>query len=157
MRPLDLAQSIRHLIPLPETSYLHAPLAAGHHVDHQLARGAGLALLAHGYQLSFYEDLPHAEKAGAVDAALATLPEGMRDSIIVHLQESDIVAKIEASASYASQLGVQFGGPGQVAPRLRAHATSLGDENGYAERHWLLTLLDTSSPRGENTCFPHDP
>ena len=149
---LELARGIRVHLPLPQESCLHAPLAAGHHVDHQLTRDAAMELAVHGYQVELYEDLPHAERPGAVDSALSALPDYTWNPILVPLLESDIDAKIRASVRYASQLGVQFGGPENVAPRLRAYALRISEETGYAELHWRLTKPDTNTPPGEDTC-----
>ena len=46
---------------LPVAGVLLAPLAVGNHIDHRIAREAGLRLLTR-QPLAFYEDLPYAAK-----------------------------------------------------------------------------------------------
>ena len=47
---------------------IYAPLAIGHHVDHQHAYLAGLELIRRGWEVWFYEDLPYGLKPANVDA-----------------------------------------------------------------------------------------
>src|SRR5262245_20194923 len=59
----DIAQSVAELISQPEESLIYAPLAVGHHVDHQLTHTAVWQLHAQGYTVLFYEDYPYVDPA----------------------------------------------------------------------------------------------
>src|SRR5215213_5251941 len=120
--PYDvLRQEIMRLEP--QTVYF--PLAVGNHVDHQLCREVGLALLAEGRRwvmpapslvgrLSFYEDFPYAwwsdfDGLGDGGRLALDLPTGVR----LEAQYSDISEVMERKAAglslYASHMPRLFG------------------------------------------------
>ena len=150
--PPTLARTILGLLPLADCATLYAPIAAGHHVDHQLVRGAGIILVRSGLRVLFFEDVPHVEKEGSLDAALSMSPTGEWTPITIPLHESDMLARLTAISCYRSQLGVQFGGPAQVEAHIRAYASSFGTRTGYAERYWSPRGLAPRGPRGDGTC-----
>jgi len=82
-----------------------APLAIGHHVDHQILRAA--AQRAFGLRLGFYEDFPYLQKRGAIQAALG-MDEGWQSEVIP-LGRADRRAKVSAIGAYRSQIRGLFG------------------------------------------------
>ena len=150
--PYDvLRQEILRLEP----QMVYFPLAVGNHVDHQLCREVGLALLAEGRRwvmpgpsfvgrLSFYEDFPYAwwsDFAGPTDTGRLglDLPAGVG----LEAQYSDITDVLERKAAgmslYASQMPRLFETEQQMLDDLAGYHTRTalaGGTNGYAERYW---------------------
>jgi LmbE family N-acetylglucosaminyl deacetylase len=141
---------------------IYAPLAIGHHVDHQIVHDAARHLLAEGYRVAFYEDYPYAESAAATAAALtragaaALTRAGAGDLTragagdwpleIVALEPVDLVAKVSALGYYRSQLPVLFGGAEAMPSRVWAFAAGHAPEGSLAERLWW-------PPAGEGTGY----
>lgn len=108
---------------------VYAPLGLGNHVDHQLVRRAAEAWL--DTRLIYYEDYPYVEKTNP-EQDLAELAPW-----VVSLSQDDLLAQIEAVACYRSQLDVLFGGPDEMAARIRAHAQRLAPPGvPEAQRLW---------------------
>lgn len=119
----------------PEATF-YAPLAVGHHVDHQITRAAAVALERLGAEVIFYEDFPYAIDPPAVEQARAELGPADWESITVPV---DIEAKIAAIGYYRSQIGVLFETPDQMAARVREYAAMVaGTSGGFAERYWVF-------------------
>lgn len=128
----ELARRIAAL-PLGKKGSLYAPLAAGHHVDHQIAR---CAAQHSGRSPVYYEDYPYA----AIDPLAVQTALGDRKwrAEVVSLSEEALHAKIAAIACYRSQLGTFWSGAAEMAASVRAFAEQAG--NGKpAERYWRLT------------------
>jgi LmbE family N-acetylglucosaminyl deacetylase len=147
---------LRREIARLEPQMVYLPLAIGNHVDHQLCRDAGVALLAEPRSwvmpgpawpgnVVFYEDFPYAWWRNF--QTLDDLPAGALDGIPpdVHLTPhySDITDQLERKvrgiAMYESQLDRLFGGVKLMARGVREHAEAvgtLGRVNGAAERYW---------------------
>ena len=138
-------------------SRVYFPLGVGRHVDHQLARDAGLALLAGdpswaapsagaAARLAFYEDFPYAHRVGFAGlgdlppGALAALPAG----VSLEAEYVDVAGALERKvggvARYESQMDRLFGGAGAMAEAVRAYATRVAAAgsvpSGAAERYW---------------------
>lgn len=96
----------RRFQELPPTARLVAPLAAGGHVDHVLARRA--AERARGTELLYYEDYPYAARAGALESA--TGGGAGWETRVIPLDRTDRAAKRAAVAAYRSQIVPLFGG-----------------------------------------------
>jgi hypothetical protein len=133
---------------------VYFPLALGGHVDHQLCRDVGLALLAEGRRwvmpgpgfvgrVSFYEDFPYAwwgDWAGVIgDGAALDLPTGVG----VEAQYSNISDVIDRKAAgirvYASQLPRLFDSDQAMLDDLAGYHSRValaGGVRGYAERYW---------------------
>ena len=106
-----------------------APLAAGHHVDHQIVRAAAERL---DHMLIYFEDYPYAED----EAQLAQARDGDEwSSGTVPLSEADLAAKIEAFLQHRSQLSTFYSGEAEAAQRIRAYALHAGGGQA-AERYW---------------------
>ncbi|MFQ5886849.1 MAG: PIG-L deacetylase family protein [Anaerolineae bacterium] len=130
---VELASAMEGVAEREGKSLLYAPLAVGHHVDHQIARRAADSLRRRGYPVTYYEDFPYVEEEEALLLALGDREEwsptleGIADTI---------EEKIEAIALYASQMFVLFRRKETMERRVRAYAASLAPERGACERYW---------------------
>jgi len=119
----------------PEAAF-YAPLAVGHHVDHQITRAAALALNGLGARVVFYEDFPYAMEPAAVEQARDEFRTVGWQSVTVPIE---VEAKIAAIEQYRSQIGFLFGTPAQMAVKVREYAAAVaGTAGGFAERYWAL-------------------
>ena len=122
-QPLDpIVESLRALVP--EGAVIAVPAALDAHVDHCLARDAGLALMREGFGLLIYADLPHAILYGwpawvtghGADAALdvgahwrymlaaaGLEPDTLRAEVL-ELDEEQQSRKLHALQRYRTQL-----------------------------------------------------
>jgi LmbE family N-acetylglucosaminyl deacetylase len=155
--PVDL---LRREIARLEPSRVYLPLGIGGHVDHQLARDAGAALLsdAAGWvmpgidytgRIVFYEDFPYAwwEDFGRLE----DLPAGWLDAIPAGVSLTPEFAdvgdvlerKVRGIMLYESQLERLFSGRDEAAKAVRAYASRVaeigGIAGGAAERYWVTT------------------
>ena len=144
-----------------EPQEVYFPLGVGNHVDHQLCRNAGLALLQDGRRwvmpgpdwagrVVFYEDFPYAWWNGF--SSPADLPAGSIDGLPTEVLLAPRYAevgdqlerKVRGISLYESQLDRLFGGPKAMASAVRRHASLVaqqGGMSGAAERYWQ-TLVD---------------
>ena len=99
-----------------EKTTIYAPLAAGNHVDHQLARAFALQLLKEGWYVWFYEDFPHAETPGLVQAALQQFGQVRWQGMTIPI---DVDAKIEGIRAYSSQVDFMFNDVRSMAERVK--------------------------------------
>lgn len=96
---------------------LYAPLGAGGHVDHELARRLGQRMSERGWRAWFYEDYPYVElEADGVRAAQARFGACRWSSRTVPI---DVQAKIEALRGYQTQLGRVFGCDKELVRRVK--------------------------------------
>jgi LmbE family N-acetylglucosaminyl deacetylase len=131
-----LAGRLAALVPPGEPLVLYAPLAVGHHVDHQLTQRIGQHMRELGYRVAFYEDLPYAEQPGATEAALVVAGSiDWREELVV-LDPGDLLAKVAAAAYYRTQLGILFRGAEAMPGRIWAMAATRSAETCLAERIW---------------------
>jgi len=124
-------------LPLGQDSALYAPLAAGHHVDHQIARRAAQDS---GRLPVYYEDYPYAGDPLAVQTALG---EAHGKPELLLLSEEALQAKIAAIACYRSQLSTFWPSAAEMAAAVRAFAEQVGDGTP-AERYWRLQTSTAS-------------
>jgi len=151
--PVDI---LRREIGRLEPQTVYFPLGVGNHVDHQLLREVGIALLEEGRRwvmpgpdytgiVTFYEDFPYAWWTDF--ARLEDLPEGALDGLPADVSlwpgYADIADQVERKISgitlYQSQLDNLFGGRKKMAESVRAYGTrvgALGGLPGMAERYW---------------------
>ena len=136
-----------------EPQMVYFPLGIGGHVDHQLCRDVGVALLGEerrwvmpgpGFvgRVSFYEDFPYAwwgDSNPREDAAALDLPVGVN----VEAQYSDVSDVLARKAAgirvYASQLPRMFESDQAMLDDLygfHAKVALAGGVSGYAERYW---------------------
>jgi len=118
-----------------DRTLIHAPLAVGHHVDHQLVLQAALQLCSNGFRVRFYEDYPYAEDVQSLNQALELWTSRLVP-MVETLNEEDLKAKIAAIRLYRSQIKVLFGDEASVPPRIESFALRLGAGRGYGERYW---------------------
>lgn len=100
---------------------LLAPLAAGHHVDHQIVQAWAWRLAARWPEtaLVFYADYPYSRNAAAVQQALAPVAELVTARQFA-LSAADIEAHIRAAAAYRSQRSTFWEDDETLAAELRA-------------------------------------
>jgi LmbE family N-acetylglucosaminyl deacetylase len=134
-------------------SIIYAPLAAGNHVDHQLVRVLAQTLVAEGKSVWFYEDFPHAEKPGALQAARAWFGPVVWQSQTFRI---NLAAKVNGIRGYTSQVPYLFGSEAAMPRRVRqftaetACAISRGEQlrkrlagaGGRRERLWRALFGD---------------
>jgi LmbE family N-acetylglucosaminyl deacetylase len=133
----DLIVAIVELIKAAR-AILYAPLGAGGHVDHLLAREVALGLQDGGYTVLFYEDYPYVEDGYKLVAALARSADcgmGWRAAELCYGDPQDVALKCEAIARYTSQVPILFGDATQVNERVLAYMTRVGGDRP-AERFW---------------------
>ncbi len=131
-----LANLLAGLLPRNGHTVVYAPLGVGGHVDHRIVHAAARQLLARGQALAFYEDFPYAERAGALEAALAAAGAEAWRPEAVPLTAADLSAKVEALGYYRSQMAVLFGGAEAMPSRVWAFAATCSQGAGLAERIW---------------------
>jgi LmbE family N-acetylglucosaminyl deacetylase len=111
---------------------IYAPLAVGHHVDHQVVRRAVEGLEG----VVYYEDYPYAARPGTIETALGA---GQWQAELVALSQEALQAKIAAIACYGSQFSsLDWADAAEMAAAVQAFARQLGGD-GPAERYWRLT------------------
>jgi LmbE family N-acetylglucosaminyl deacetylase len=113
------------LATLPPHGELFAPLAAGHHVDHQLTRRA--AERAFGEGLRYYEDYPYAQQPGAVARMLPPGAEGWQAETIPLTGEA-LAAKFQAILAFASQFSTFWRDVAEMEQQVGGYAASVGGE-----------------------------
>ena len=116
---------------LPDHGRIFSPLAAGHHVDHQLVRAAAERRL--GTDLLYYEDYPYAYLPGAL---AAVIPPGNDEwqAEVLPLAEATIQARIDAIAAFASQLSTFFNGRTDLEKQIKDYVHQVGGERVWRRR-----------------------
>ena len=139
-----------------EPQRVYFPLGIGSHVDHQLARRVGAALLAKGraWQMpgpdwaslvAFYEDFPYAywegfdPRAGLPAALTAELPSDIGLAPELADIGNVVEAKIQGIARYESQVPHLFGSIAKMAEAVRTQGAAVAlstGRSGSVERYW---------------------
>jgi LmbE family N-acetylglucosaminyl deacetylase len=132
---------------------IYAPLGAGHHVDHQIARRVVIRLRAEGAPVMFYEDWPYAGEAEAIARALQGDGQGWRRRISP-LSEEMLAAKGNAVACYASQISTFWPDLGAMRRALRQQAERVGGAE-LAEGFWCRRCTQRSHPTGDRPIGSH--
>jgi len=156
------ADILRREIARLEPQKVYFPLGIGNHVDHQLVRDAGMAMLGDGRRwvmpgpewagiVTFYEDFPYAwwrEFSRLEDLpphALARLPADVSLWPEYANVSDQLERKITGLTIYSSQIDRLFGGGGEMAKAVRTFATKVaalgGLEGAAAERYWATTRI----------------
>lgn len=110
---------------LPPHDRLVIPLAVGNHVDHQITRMA--AEQAPSSTFVHYEDYPYAVLPGALAAVTQTSNDSWQPTTIP-LSPAALEAKIEAVASFESQLSTFYRDRADMEDAVRQYANSIGGE-----------------------------
>lgn len=116
---------------LPAWQNLVIPLSVGNHVDHQLCRKAAEQLFS-PHTLLYYEEYPYSESSD-IDASLVPVELNWSSEIISVTQE-EILSKINAIASYKSQLSTFFRDYEDMVEKITGHIQVVG-----GERIWYPT------------------
>jgi len=153
---LSVVEVLRREIVRLEPQNVYFPLAVGNHVDHQLCRDAGVALLgeSRGWVMPgprwagnvvFYEDFPYSwwSSFDSLDSlpqgALAAIPSEVALTPRYADISEQLERKIQGLLLYESQLDRLFGGAKPMAATVRqaaARLAALGGHGGAAERYW---------------------
>jgi LmbE family N-acetylglucosaminyl deacetylase len=155
--PVDL---LRRELARLEPQRVYLPLGIGGHVDHRLARDAGLGLLGDARrwvmpgidwsgQLAFYEDFPYAwwEEFRRLEDLPAGSLAGLPADVSLSAEFADVgdqlERKIRGIALYESQIERLFRGPRAMADAVRGFGARVADlgrvPGGAAERYWVTT------------------
>lgn len=130
--------ALERLVARYPYAVFYAPLAIGHHVDHQAAFLAATRLAHAGYSVAFYEDFPYVTVDGALGQRLTELGGQEAFSTTMISIDSVLARKIAAIDAYASQLTVLFGDSPSMAQAVISYAERLQPTGGrYGERLWL--------------------
>lgn len=125
---------------------LYAPLAIGHHVDHQLVRDWALQMKAQhpALPLYLYADYPYTRQPQAIDAALSQLTIALHDAHCTY-GDTSMRAKIRAMQAYSTQISTFWRDADHLAQDVRrAFAPSPSDDTPpqlvglYAEKRWFI-------------------
>ena len=157
-RPDDEAPAarLRREIARLEPQTVYVPLGVGNHVDHQLCREVGVALVGEpsswvmpgpdwAGNVVFYEDFPYAWWSGfdRLEQLPAGALDGLGPAVLLTPEYADVTdqleRKIRGVAIYESQLDRLFGGEREMAAAIRAYGAKtagLGGRGGAAERYW---------------------
>jgi LmbE family N-acetylglucosaminyl deacetylase len=153
---LSIVETLRREIVRLEPQNVYFPLAVGNHVDHQLCRDAGVALLAEspGWVMPgprwagnvvFYEDFPYSwwSSFDSLDSLPKDALAGIPSDVALTPRYADISEQLERKIQglllYQSQLDRLFGGAKPMAATVRqaaARLATLGGHGGAAERYW---------------------
>ena len=114
-----------HIQTLPAHDRLYAPLALGHHVDHQLTRLAAEQIA--GADLCYYEDYPYAQEPAALAAVIPAGDPGWQAQV-VPLSEAHLQIKTEAIYAFRSQLSTFFRDREDLERQVFAYARRVGGE-----------------------------
>lgn len=142
----ELAADLRARVPLGPGVALCAPLAAGHHVDHQIVRRMALRLRGEVAPLACFEDWPYAGDEETVARALDDEVAGWRRRV-APIDEDALAAKGDAVACYASQISTFWPDADAMRAALRAQALRVGGDRP-AEAFWQP--VSVSSQRGRS-------
>ena len=115
-----LAALIAGLLDAVQPDLVLAPQGLGNHVDHRQTIRA--VQHAGARTLAYYRDTPYAIRNPAA-SPFAAVPAAMAAMVDI---AAGLDRKVAAACAYASQVGFQFGGPGQAAAALRAFALQEG-------------------------------
>lgn len=142
----QIVEAVADLIAEPDKTVIYAPLAVGHHVDHQLTRQAARQLIGQGYRVAFYEDYPYADpnypysshsirNAYPLEAALADSHDLRLEPELRRLSAEAVRVKVAGIQAYRSQLDMLFAGATAVAGYVSDYALYVG-QGQLAERVW---------------------
>jgi LmbE family N-acetylglucosaminyl deacetylase len=146
IHPEDVAGNLLPTLVLPPREVVHAiyaPLAVGHHIDHQIVRNWALELRKQypWVALKFYEEYPYLEQPNVVDRAIqffATCQPPLKlGAEVVLLDEADMSAKVAAIAHYATQISTFWTDTAALNAAVQASLNRVGGGQP-AERLWHI-------------------
>ena len=140
--PRDYAGDFLHrtkIVDFNQPQIVYAPLAVGHHVDHQIVRKWSLGLAAEecgNLRMRFYAEFPYSNAREAIADALRQADVPLNE-LRIELGEHEVQAKINAIACYRSQISTFWNGLEEMEADVRRAMRDPGRSN-YAERFWEL-------------------
>lgn len=137
VNPDDPAFSQLNALQLPPFEALYIPLGVGHHVDHQLVRDWGLSLQRLSPNLHLYEEYPYINDTMKIEQALSFYRGDHLKPKLIHLQEADVKAKVEAIACYTSQISTFWADTDEMERETRLSMIKKGSGTP-AERFWVM-------------------
>lgn len=149
--PMDDAYDLLMSIGQPErdrVTHFYIPMSAGNHVDHQIVRDAGIAMMKRNKttdgltpqaEVWFYEDYPYAAREGTVAAALTHLERhvGKCEAHTRPISEEAMQAKLNSIARYRSQISTFWPDVETMSAEVRTFMTEVGG-GAPAERFWRI-------------------
>lgn len=142
-RRAAVVKAITAAFDLHDTDTVHVPLGVGHHVDHQLVRDMGKAMIRWHPNINFYfyEEFPYVRQGERVIQATYTSLDIPAMRVTNLLDPVSLDAKIAAIRCYRSQLsGLDWDTTEAMAREVRTFFASTG-----GEREWHV-LYVTDSP-----------
>jgi LmbE family N-acetylglucosaminyl deacetylase len=156
--PFDL---LRQEIVRLEPQKVYLPLGVGGHVDHQLCREVGVALLNEGRRwvmpgpdyagkVVFYEDFPYSwwNDFNRLEDLGADVVAGLPGEVSIFPTYADIGDQIERKVTgislYESQIDRLFDGKREMGDAVRAYGQAMGVAGGVdgpAERYWATSRV----------------
>lgn len=122
----------QQLMALPSADWVGVPLTVGQHVDHRLTRVVAEQCFA--ATLAYYEDYPYVGREGALTEVITEPEGGEWRGTAVPVSEAGIVARIEAIAHFASQVGTFFQDRADLETKIRAEIQRCGGERIWQRR-----------------------
>lgn len=114
---------------LPEARQIVAPLAVGHHVDHQLTRLAAEQAFG-ALALLYYEDYPYSQQPGKL-ASIVEQEDTCWQAEVVAVDEEALQVKYAAIAAFRSQLSTFFRDRADLEAQVGGYIAQIG-----GERRW---------------------
>jgi LmbE family N-acetylglucosaminyl deacetylase len=155
--PYDL---LRREIDRLEPQQVYLPLGVGGHVDHQLCRDVGVAMLAEAARwvmpgpeyagtVVFYEDFPYAYwNESHLDQLGADSLPGLPSDVSIFPTYADVTDQLERKITgisiYESQIERLFDDDKAMGNAVRAYGRTmaeLGGVEGAAERYWVTSRV----------------
>jgi LmbE family N-acetylglucosaminyl deacetylase len=131
-----IADEVCSLPEWTDDTVVYVPLAAGSHVDHQIAHEAGQVLASRGVTVYAYEDCPYAiHTPTGVDARLDALGNRVGAEAVVPIGPW-LDQRLTAIAAYGTQVPVIFRYTDDWAGSVCEHAREVGGLSGPSERYW---------------------
>ncbi|MGB3714365.1 MAG: PIG-L family deacetylase [Candidatus Promineifilaceae bacterium] len=127
-----VANLSQHLESLPSSDSVYVPLAAGNHVDHQLARLAAEKWLEPTSFL-YYEEFPYSQAENQLATALGD--DGRWRADVIRLEPANVEARIHAIACYRSQISTFFTDLEDLSAQVYQYIQKVGGERYWKRAH----------------------
>jgi len=131
----QLAQDLVTLHERLPDAVWYAPLAVGHHVDHQIVASAADRLVQRGANIKFYEDFPYVLEEGALAKRLQELGGALEPA---YVEMSEMLPRRQQAADlYASQVQLNFGSQSRMHKAMEDYTYSIRPVHTvHLERFW---------------------
>jgi LmbE family N-acetylglucosaminyl deacetylase len=140
--PAQIAAELASRSPSRASTRFYAPLGVGRHVDHQICFAAALELLADGWEVWFYEDIPYALVRNALEERLTQVNDAweIMAPAAVCVRRLEPADRINISSVWDKKLAAILAYPSQVPTIFRHLARDYSEASidavlrGYAAR-----------------------